>query len=259
MSKVESIKRVATLKGAPEFAAYIKQLGLKLDFDPEVASGAASPLNQPCQVGDFAIGNRFCVLPMEGWDGTRDGLPSELTVARWRHFGESGAKLIWGGEAVAVRVDGRANPHQLVSNDGTTRSLEQLRQTLVSAHEARSGTSNDLLVGLQLTHSGRFARPNEHTRLEPRILYHHPLLDRKFGISAGDDCLTDMEIADIIERFVKAAVRAQQAGFAFVDIKHCHGYLGHEFLSAKTRPGKDGGEFENHTRFLREIVAGIKT
>ncbi|MBK6971204.1 MAG: hypothetical protein IPH29_19380 [Candidatus Microthrix sp.] len=59
------------------------------------------------------MGNRFCALPMEGWDGTTDGAPTDLVARRWRRFGESGAKLIWGGEAVAVHPDGRAN-HQLV-------------------------------------------------------------------------------------------------------------------------------------------------
>src|SRR5690606_22907538 len=34
----------------------------------------------------------------------------------------------------------------------------------------------------------------------------------------------------------------------------CHGYLGHEFLSAFDRPGPFGGSFENRTRFLREVV-----
>lgn len=58
--------------------------------------------------------------------------------------------------------------------------------------------------------------------------------------------------------FVDAARLAAEAGFAFVDIKHCHGYLGHELLSAVDRPGRDGGSFENRTRFLREIVAGIR-
>jgi hypothetical protein len=62
-----------------------------------------------------------------------------------------------------------------------------LRQTLIEAHEESFGTrrsSRDLLVGLQLTHSGRFARPNSKSQLEPKIVYHHPLLDRKFGITA---------------------------------------------------------------------------
>ena len=43
-----------------------------------------------------------------------------------------------------------------------------------------------------------------------------------------------------------------------MDIKHCHGYLLHEFLSAFTRPGKYGGSFENRTRLLRDIVAAIR-
>src|SRR6185295_18859249 len=95
-----SYRRIASLKGADEFARYIAQLGLALDFDRELIAGEHAPLNQAYPLGDLRIGNRFCILPMEGWDGTEDGRPTDLTIRRWRHFGESGAKLIWGGEAV---------------------------------------------------------------------------------------------------------------------------------------------------------------
>lgn len=251
-------RRVAALKTADSFAAYLKQLGIELQFDRELQSGAASPLAQGYDLGDFKIGNRFCILPMEGWDGTVEGWPSELTLRRWKQFGESGAKLIWGGEAIAVRHDGRANPNQLLSNDETTAELEKLRRVLIEAHEAKCGRSDDLLIGLQLTHSGRFARPNDQKRLEPRILYHHPILDQKFGLAPDAPCLTDAEIDDLIGDFVRAAVRAEAAGYDFIDLKHCHGYLGHEFLSATTRLGNYGGSFANRTRFLREIVAGVR-
>ena len=251
-------RRIASLKHAEEFADYIARLGLGLRFDREVLSGPSGPLAQPYSFDELRIGNRFCILPMEGWDGTEDGRPSELTTRRWRHFGQSGAKLIWGGEAVAVSHDGRANPNQLLSSDSTQASLEALQRCLVFAHEERYGGSRDLLIGLQLTHSGRFARPNDKKRLEPRILYHHPVLDPRFGIAHDHPCLTDGEIERIIEDFVAAAVRAQWAGFAFVDIKHCHGYLGHEFLSARSRAGRYGGTLENRTRFLRAIVEGIR-
>ena len=70
--------------------------------------------------------------------------------------------------------------------------------------------------------------------------------------------MTDDQIDRLIEDFAAAAVRAQRAGYHFVDVKHCHGYLGHEFLSAFDRPGKYGGSFENRTRFLREAVAAIR-
>ena len=65
-------------------------------------------------------------------------------------------------------------------------------------------------------------------------------------------------LQQLIDDFIAAAVRAEKAGFAFVDIKHCHGYLGHELLSGMDRAGRFGGSFENRTRFLREIVAGVK-
>jgi 2,4-dienoyl-CoA reductase-like NADH-dependent reductase (Old Yellow Enzyme family) len=112
---------------------------------------------------------------------------------------------------------------------------------------------------LQLTHSGRYCRPNEYTRPEPRILYHHPLLDRRLNLTSDYPPLTDGEIESIIEDFHRAALMAWQLGFDFVDIKHCHGYLGHEFLSAHTRPGRYGGSFEGRTRFLREVVEGIRS
>jgi 2,4-dienoyl-CoA reductase-like NADH-dependent reductase (Old Yellow Enzyme family) len=57
---------------------------------------------------------------------------------------------------------------------------------------------------------------------------------------------------------VAAARRARDLGYQFVDGKHCHGYLGHELLSARTREGRYGGTFLNRTRFLREIVDGIR-
>jgi 2,4-dienoyl-CoA reductase-like NADH-dependent reductase (Old Yellow Enzyme family) len=251
-------KRIASLKTADDFAGYVERLGVELNFDRELQSGGDSPLAQSYKLDDFTIGNRFCILPMEGWDGTEDGRPTELTVRRWKHFGESGAKLIWGGEAIAVRQDGRANPNQLMSNDSTTSELERLRKTLVAAHEKKCGSSGDLLVGLQLTHSGRFARPADKKKLDPRILYHHPILDRKFGLTPDYPLMTDAEIDDLIGDFARAAVRAEAAGFDFVDLKHCHGYLGHEFLSATTREGRYGGSFENRTRFLREIVAAVR-
>ena len=251
-------RRVASLKTADAFRDYLAQLGVDLPFDNEMMTGPDAPLAQPYRLKNgFTVGNRFCILPMEGWDGTTDGRPTELTIRRWRRFGTSGAKLIWGGEAVAVRPDGRANPNQLMIDEHTLGDMAALREVLVTAHKAHFETG-DLLVGLQLTHSGRFARPHEEGRLQPEILYHHPILDEKFGIPPDGPVMSDDEIARLVEAFWHAARLAQRAGFAFVDVKHCHGYLGHEFLSAVDRPGRYGGSFENRTRFLREVVAGIR-
>lgn len=253
-------RRLASLKTADAFRAYIAENDIELTFDDDLEIGSAAPLAQPLQLRNgFSIGNRFCVLPMEGWDGAPDGFPTTLTVRRWQRFGLSGSKLIWGGEAVAVQPDGRANPNQLMINTQTVVALSELRQALIVEHAAHYGSTDDLLIGLQLTHSGRFARPNVKTRLEPKILYHHPLLDAKFGTDPELPVITDGYIQSLVEGFVQSAQLAQQAGFSFVDIKHCHGYLGHEFLSAYDRPGRYGGSFENRTRFLKEVVTGIRS
>ena len=256
---VTGYRRIASIRTPADFRTYASELGVDLSLDDEIEPGPMGPLAQSYRLSDgYVIGNRFCIHPMEGWDGTPDGKPSELTVRRWRNFGLSGAKMIWGCEAVAVEHAGRANPHQLLINRDNLPALEAARGALVSAHGDAYGRTDDLLVGLQLTHSGRFARPNTGARPEPRILYHHPQLDPRVGIDASYPVLSDAEIEDIIARFVKASVLAQQAGFDFVDIKHCHGYLGNEFLTAYERPGVFGGAFENRTRFLREIVAGVR-
>ncbi len=250
--------RVSALKTAADFRARLAALGIDVPFDEVMASGPDAPLARPYRRAAGKIGNRFAILPMEGWDGTADGRPSDLTRRRWRNFGLSGAKLIWGGEAVAVRHDGRANPNQLLLNDATLPEIAALREELLTSHREHFGGTEDLLVGLQLTHSGRFARPNDKRRLEPRIVYRHPYLDGRFGVRDDGPLLSDDDIARLTDDFVRAARLARQAGFAFVDVKHCHGYLGHEFLSAVDRPGRYGGTLENRTRFLRDIVAGIR-
>lgn len=249
--------KIASLKSVEDFRQRVAELGLDLPIADRVAP---APFAQPARAtaaGRSAIGNRFAILPMEGWDATPDGRPTDLVRRRWQRFGQSGAKLIWGGEAVAVRHDGRANPNQLVLSPENEGELAALRELLVTEHAIRSHT-DDLLVGVQLTHSGRWARPSDKKRLEPRVAYRHPLLDARSTVTSDAAVLTDTELADLIADFVAAAVRAQRAGFGFVDVKHCHGYLGHEFLSAVGRPGRYGGSFENRTRFLREIVAGIR-
>ncbi|UZD22585.1 NADH:flavin oxidoreductase [Algoriphagus halophytocola] len=252
--------RVAQLKTAEILRDHLKKEGIDLPFDEELTSGEDSPFAQAhtTRAGN-RIGNAFCILPMEGWDGTKDGKPTELTKRRWRNFAISGAKLLWGCEAVAVQPDGRANPNQLMINEGNLSDFEDLYQMVEQEHLQAFGDSSDLLTGLQLTHSGRFCKPNSKTKMEPKILYSHPVLNQKFGLAEDYPLMSDGEITELIDAYVIAAVRAQKTGFKFVDIKHCHGYLGHEFLSAYDREGRYGKSIENRSRFIREIVSGIRT
>jgi 2,4-dienoyl-CoA reductase-like NADH-dependent reductase (Old Yellow Enzyme family) len=254
--------RVASFRSAQELAEHLNDLGWSLPFDDAILLAAASPLGQPLEIpwlgGQRRIGNRFAAQPMEGWDGESDGRPSGLTRRRWVRFGLSGAKLIWGGEAVAVLPEARANPHQLLLNAHTAAAFAALRAEMVEAHRRRFGSSDDLLLGLQLTHSGRFCRPREKNRLEPVVVYHHPILDVRYPAAGRVEPVSESEVGRIIEAFGAAARLARDIGFHFVDLKHCHGYLGHEFLSAHHRPGRYGGSFENRTRFLRELIGAVR-
>jgi 2,4-dienoyl-CoA reductase-like NADH-dependent reductase (Old Yellow Enzyme family) len=256
----DTYPKIAQLKTVAALRQRLDELELDLPLDDEIITAANdSPLAKPITVGSHQVANRWCIHPMEGWDANRDGSPSELTLRRWRNFGLSGAKFIWGGEAAAVQPDGRANPNQTLAVSENLNGLRQLLDALTSAHVESFGSTDGLLVGLQLTHSGRFCRPNSKA-LEPRIAYHHPLLDEKFGIDPDDAAVvwTDADVERLIDNYVAAAGLAQQAGFQFVDIKSCHGYLLHEFLSARTRPGKFGGDFEGRTRLLRTIVGRVR-
>jgi NADPH2 dehydrogenase len=250
--------RVASFKTAGAFRRHLRACGLALDLEDSIESAPASPLAQTLEVEGVRVGNRFCILPMEGWDGTEDGEPSDLTRRRWRHFGVSGAKLIWGGEAVAVRQDGRANPNQLLLTTRTQASIARLREELVGAHRERFGSNadRDLYISLQLTHSGRYARPSAKSQSEPLAAYQHPFLDRRFP--DGIRIVTDEELDRLVDQFVDAARLAWDAGFPCVDFKHCHGYLAHELLSGRDRAGRYGGCLENRTRFLRSVIQGIR-
>ena len=261
VTEPQKLVRIASLKSVGEFRAHVASLGLELPCEDAIVSGNESPLAQPMEsvtINGKTIGNRIAVQPMEGWDGNTTGGVTEAVRRRWTRFGESGAKLICGGEAMAVCPEGRANPNQLLVIPENQRDLAALRQTLVEAHHRRYGRTDDLVVGFQLTHSGRFCRPTGMGQWEPRVAYRHPMLDRRFGVTRDEQIMTDEELERLVRSYVLAAQVAADAGADFVDIKHCHGYLLHEFLGAHTRSGRYGGTFENRTRLLREIVSGIR-
>ncbi|MGY8656013.1 MAG: oxidoreductase [Verrucomicrobiia bacterium] len=255
------LTRIPTLKTVEAFRALVDSLGIELPCDDAIITGPDSPVAAPIDnlvVNGKQIGNRIALHPMEGWDGATTGGVTEEMLRRWQRFGESGAKMICGGEAMAVRPDGRANPNQLIICDENKADFAKLRKTLIDAHEERYDTSDDLVIGFQLTHSGRFCRPHDKMRWESKVAYRHPILDQKFNVTSDDQILSDSDVEQLIQKYIEAAQIAWDVGADFVDIKHCHGYLLHEFLSAFNRPGKYGGSFENRTRILREIVEGIR-
>lgn len=231
------------------------RLGLDLRFSSDL-----EPLFRPVVVGQRTVGNSLCIQPMEGCDGTLGGKPDELTFRRYQRFGAGGAKLIW-GEAAAVVEEGRANPRQLWISSDHLPEFERLVRECRAAHRSYCGDDGDLLIGLQLTHSGRYCYRR------PLIACHDPLLDsrtivdRASGRTIDGDypLMSDADLERLVDQYVTAAQLAYRAGFDFVDIKQCHRYLLNELLAAATRPGRYGGSFENRTRLARDIITAIRS
>jgi 2,4-dienoyl-CoA reductase-like NADH-dependent reductase (Old Yellow Enzyme family) len=243
-------------KSPDDVVADAKSLGLDVAM-----SGDFSVLFQPIQIGNLRVGNRLAIHPMEGCDGTLDGRPDELTYRRYVRFGSGGSKLIW-GEATAVCDEGRANTRQLWIAEHTLSDLERMLRQCREAHIATfgAGCDRDLVIGLQLTHSGRYSVRR------PLIAMHDPLLDPlikdKATGSAIDDSyptLTDDNLKRLEDQFVVAAKLAAKIGCDFIDLKQCHRYLLSELLAAKIRPGAYGGSLENRTRLVRNIVGRIRS
>lgn len=252
--------RIARFRDTHSFHAHLQTLSAPLPLDDTALSAAeGSPLAAPINLGHRTAGNRFAIHPMEGWDASPTGEPTEILLRRWHNFGASGAKLIWGGEAVAVVPEARANPRQLVAPACGREGFGTLLAAATHAHREAFGTTNDLVVALQLTHSGRFSQPTTAGRLS-RIAFHHPVLDARHGVDPSDDAcvLTDAEVDGLIDRYVEAATAAAAAGFDMVDIKSCHGYLINEFLAARRRSGRYGGDLAGRSRLLLSIIERIQ-
>lgn len=219
-----------------------------------------TPLFRAVHVGPLRVGNSLCVQPMEGCDGTLDGRPDELTLRRYQRFGAGGAKLIW-GEATAVVEEGRANSRQLLINEQTLPDLENMQRVCRQAHREACGNDDDLIIGLQLTHSGRYSYRKPLLAVHDPILDPRIVIDRATGQTVGADypLLTDDDLKRLVDHYVAAARLAYRAGYQFVDIKQCHRYLLSELLAARTRPGPYGGCLENRTRLARDIIAAIRS
>ena len=209
-------------------------------------------INTPIEIYGRQVKNRIVFHPMEGCDGKRNGAIDELTRRRYLRFARSGAGIIW-FEATAVCAEGRANPRQLFINEenvnGYAQLVDEIRQTAIE----ECGFAPLIIV--QLTHSGRFSKPNGTP--EPIVAYrnsHWEIGKENQPYTVATDAYCD----EIAEKYAQAAKLAEKAGFDGIDVKCCHGYLFNEFLSAYDRKGKYGGSLETRTRLYLSCIDSVK-
>lgn len=236
------------LKDLDLLRAELAVLGLSLPIEEDL-----SVLGQPVRFGPRHSPNRFAVQPMEGFDSTADGSPGPLCFRRYTRYARGGSGLIW-FEATAVLHEARSNPHQLVLYEGNVESYGRLVSETRRA--AREAFGHELVLVIQLTHSGRYSKPTGLAR--PMIAHHSPVLDPLHKLPPDYPLVTDEYLDRLQETYVRAARLAAQAGFDGVDLKSCHRYLISELLASHTREGKYGGSLENRSRLLRETLAKIR-
>ncbi len=209
-------------------------------------------LNSPAFIYGKRVENRILIQPMEGCDGTADGAVDGLTRRRYLRFAESGAGIIW-FEAMAVSAEARANLRQLFINEKTAESFKNILDEMRELSMKRFGFAP--LIIAQLTHSGRFSKPNGTP--EPIVAYRNSLWE-KDKESQPYKIADDEYCKGIVKKYEAAAELAVAAGFDGIDVKCCHGYLFNEFLSAFERDGLYGGSFENRSRLYFECIDAAK-
>jgi len=237
-----------------------KQLGIQVDAIENI-----SILAKPVQTGELLIPNSLAVHPMEGCDGDFEGRPGKLTLRRYERFAAGGAGLIW-AEATAVVPEGRANPRQLWINENNKDSFAAMVETIRKVAAASMGKKHKPVIVAQLTHSGRYSKPEGIARpmIAQRDRYRDAMVPQQkpnpnASSKIPDDrpVVTDEYLDELQDAYVAAARIAFEVGFDAVDIKSCHGYLINELFACHQRKGKYGGSFENRTRFLLEVIDKI--
>lgn len=222
-----------TYKNADEIIGKAKEFGHDLPFSNDL-----SPLLRPVTIDGFSVQNRFVVQPMEGYDSEPDGSPSALTKRRYLRYAEGGSGIIW-FEATAVSHDGRSNPGQLMITAG---NLKSYRSLVSETRKAALKNGFRPLLVIQLTHSGRYSKPEG--KPQPKVASLNPVLDK-----TAPYILSDSDFQEIQDRYITSAKLAAEAGFDAIDIKACHGYLMIDSLSAKGRTNSIFGGQDPIRRF----------
>ncbi|HPX36718.1 MAG TPA: NADH:flavin oxidoreductase [Mycobacterium sp.] len=189
-----------------------------------------------------AMKNRFMLAPLTNQQSNPDGTLSD-DEERWLTMRAAGGFGMTMTCASHVDALGQGFAGQLGCFGDE--HLPGLTRLAAGIHAQGS------LAVVQLHHAGRRA-PAELIGTAPVA----PAADAKTGARA----MTTVEVREVIESFVAAAVRCDKAGFDGVEIHGAHDYLLCQFLNAgfNNRTDEYGGSREARFRIVAEIITGIR-
>lgn len=227
----------------------LSQLAGELHLEIPISEDIQSLL-EAVNIKNKKVPNRLVVQPMEGFDSMDNGAPGELSFRRYKRYAAGGSGMIW-FEATSIMHSGRSNPRQLMLTHESLPEFQKLVEMVRLEARKIHGSDFDPFLVLQLTHSGRYSKPEG--VLTDKYFSSNPILD-----PAGHKTsrFTDEELDEIKEHFKSAIHLAEAAGFDSVDIKASHGYLLHEILAAfEDTDSCFDGSYENRTKILKDLCA----
>ena len=196
-------------------------------------------------IGGKHLRNRFVMAPVKTGYGTTTG---EVTDRHLRFYQRRNQFLgAVTPEPFYLHPSLRELPVQIgIHNDEMIPGLKRLAGII---HEKGA------LAIAHLNHPGRMANPN--------IPGNQYLSSSDRACMAGGKqpvAMDEESIVDAQTLFQKAAVRAQEAGYDFVELQFGHGYLIAQFLSenVNNRTDRYGANWENRIRFGLEVLEGVK-
>ncbi|MFK4224674.1 FAD-dependent oxidoreductase [Streptomyces sp. NPDC019890] len=194
-------------------------------------------LLSPLDLGFTTLPNRVLMGSMHvGLEEAENGF--ERMAAFYAERARGGVGLIVTG---GIAPNDRGRPYEGGARL-TTEAEAAKHRTVTDAVHAEGGR-----IAMQILHFGRYA-------------YHADLVAPS-AIQAPispfvPHALTDAEIEETIEDYVRAAGLAQSAGYDGVEIMGSEGYFINEFIASATNHRTDrwGGSYENRIRLPLEIV-----
>ena len=189
-----------------------------------------------------AWANRITLAPLTNWQSHADGTlgDDEYHWLTMRARGGFGMVMTC---AAHVQAGGQGFPGQLGAwSDAHLPGLARLAEGI----HAGGGVSC-----LQLQHSGR--RADVKLTGQPAVA---PWDDAESGARA----LSSAEVQQLTQDFIRAAQRAEQAGFQGVELHGAHGYLLAQFLDGEKNQRSDGfgGAAAQRSRILFELIDGVR-
>lgn len=228
------------------------------EFMSEESQAGGEHLFAPLRIREVTFRNRIGVSPMCEYSSAH-GFANDWHLVHLGSRAVGGAAMVM-TEATAVTDSGRISPQDL--------GIWLDDHIPVLARIFRFIEDQGAVPAMQLAHAGRKASTAPPWEGGGTVDSSKGGWSRIFAPSAipfstasiVPEPLDERGIAEIVMAFAGAARRAREAGARVIEIHAAHGYLLHEFLSPLSNQRTDcyGGPFENRTRFLRDVVQGVR-